>query len=112
MVVQSVVVHSQLGAIDVSSPLARQTAVGTPSLEAWLDPDVWEIIASARVAVIGCGRLGRDLVRCLLLTGACTEPRGRMVLIDHGDAALKTPGSSRPKGCSHAGKECKSLFQR
>lgn len=87
-----------------STPLARETAVDASSLEAWLGPDVCENVASARVAVIGCGRLGRDVVRCLLLTGACTEPRGRMVLIDHGDAALKNPGSPKPGGRSHAGK--------
>lgn len=86
-----------------SIPFARKTTVDTPSLEAWLGPDVCENVAGARVAVIGCGRLGRDVVRCLLLTGACTEPRGRMVFIDHGDTALKIPASSQPNGSSHTG---------
>lgn len=81
----------------------RSITVDTPSLEAWLGSDAYELVAGARVAVIGCGRLGRDVVRCLLLTGACTEPRGRMVFIDHGDATLETPDSFRRKGRSHTG---------
>eukprot|EP00903_Cladosiphon_okamuranus_P010786 g10192.t1 len=41
----------------------KRIVVDTPSLEAWLGPDLCESVASARIAVIGCGRLGRDVVR-------------------------------------------------
>ncbi|CAM9875727.1 unnamed protein product [Ectocarpus fasciculatus] len=63
-------------------------------LKAWLGTDLSNKFASARIAVIGCGRLGRDVARCLLHTGACTNPRGRMVFIDHrNDSSISTSSS-------------------
>ncbi|CAM9422327.1 unnamed protein product [Ectocarpus sp. 12 AP-2014] len=64
---------------------AKAIATDPLPLQAWLGTDLSNKFASARIAVIGCGRLGRDVARCLLHTGACTNPRGRMVFIDHGD---------------------------
>ncbi|CAM9606563.1 unnamed protein product, partial [Hapterophycus canaliculatus] len=66
--------------------------VDPPLLEAWLGSDLNNIVAGARVAVIGCGHLGRDVARCLLLSGACTGPRGRMVFIDHGGFTSSSGG--------------------
>lgn len=79
---------------------AQCLAVDPLPLEAWVGVDLSDIVAGACVAVIGCGRLGRDFVRCLLLTGACTGPRGRMVFIDHGETAPSYPSAS-PIGQQH-----------
>ncbi|CAB1111090.1 unnamed protein product [Ectocarpus sp. CCAP 1310/34] len=73
-------------------------------VQAWLGTDLNNKFASARIAVIGCGRLGRDVARCLLHTGACTNPRGRMVFIDHGDDSSIYTSSSPGTAPFHA--EC------
>lgn len=62
--------------------------VDPPPLEAWPGKVESANLEGARLALIGCGRLGRDIARCLVLTGACAGSRGRLVLIDHGDALM------------------------
>ncbi|CAN0405806.1 unnamed protein product, partial [Ectocarpus sp. 12 AP-2014] len=48
---------------------AKAIATDPLPLQAWLGTDLSNKFASARIAVIGCGRLGRDVARCLLHTG-------------------------------------------
>lgn len=74
------------------NPRARRAAVDPPLLEAWLGSDLSKIVADARIAVVGCGHLGRDVARCLLLSGACAGTRGRMVFIDHGGLESSSGG--------------------
>ncbi|CAN0255593.1 unnamed protein product [Ectocarpus sp. 4 AP-2014] len=83
---------------------AKAIATDPLPLQAWLGTDLSNKFASARIAMIGCGRLGRDVARCLLHTGACTNPRGRMVFIDHGDdSSIYT---SSPPGTAPFHAEC------
>lgn len=44
-----------------------------------------------RTGVVGCNRLGREVARCLALSGACSGTRGRMAFIDSRDAFCPGP---------------------
>lgn len=61
------------------------TVLDAGALKAWLSPVTGHKIQDARVAIIGCNRLGREVARCLANSGVCSGPSGRVIFIDGGD---------------------------